>query len=98
MWRGPIIAENITQAAIDGSFLQERAIERPRHKLIIRKYDTGTEFRNGELYDVETDPRASVNLGSKQLRIVGTVESELESWCRKTQDNIGVELAHFALS
>lgn len=61
-WTDPIIIENIPQAAIDGSFFQERAVRTARHKLILRKFDMTPSFRDGELYDLESDPAESVNL------------------------------------
>jgi arylsulfatase A-like enzyme len=97
-WTDPIIIENIPQAAIDGSYFQERAIRTARHKLILRKFDMSPEFRDGELYDLEADPGESMNIYSKQPRLVATLASQLESWSRQTQDNIGVELARFTLT
>jgi hypothetical protein len=95
-WRDPIIIENIRQAAIDGSFFQERAIQTARHKLILRKFEMRSEFRDGELYDLEADPGESVNIYSKQPGLVATLASQLEPWARQTQDDVGVELAGFA--
>ena len=95
-WRDPVIIQNIPQAAIDGSFFQERAIRKARHKLILRKFDMGPEFRDGELYDLDADPGESVNIYLKQPRLVAALASQLENWSRQTQDNIGLELARFA--
>ena len=94
-WTDPVIIENIPQAAINGSFFQERAVRTARHKLILRKFDMNPSFRDGELYDLESDPAESVNLYSKRPELVATLAGQLESWARRTQDNIGVELAHY---
>lgn len=95
-WKDPIVIENISQAPIGGSFFQERAIRTARHKLILRRFDQSPEFRAGELYDLEADPGESVNVYSSQPRLVTTLASQLEEWSRRTQDNLGLDLARFA--
>jgi arylsulfatase A-like enzyme len=94
-WTEPVIIENVPMAAIDGSFFQERAIRTARHKLILRKFDSGSAFRPGELYDLQADPAESANLYAKQQQIVTELAGQLERWARRTQDNIGLELARY---
>jgi arylsulfatase A-like enzyme len=97
-WNEPVIVQNIPQHQIDGSFYDERAVRTARHKLILRKYDAQPEFRPGELYDLTADAGEAVNIYSRQPQVVRTLASELESWARRTQDNIAVELARYARS
>ena len=95
-WTDPVIVENIPQSMIDGSFFQERAIRTVRHKLILRKFDAGPEFRTGELYDLEADPGESVNLYSNHVNLVVELAKGLEQWARNTGDETGLQLARYA--
>ena len=95
-WTDPVVIENIPQAAIDGSFFEERTIRTVRHKLILRKFDKDPVFREGELYNLESDPAESVNLYSKDPgRSSAALSSQLESWAKRPQDSLGIELAHY---
>jgi arylsulfatase A-like enzyme len=95
-WTDPVIVENIPQSMIDGSFFQERAIRTARHKLILRKFDAGPEFRTGELYDLEADPGEFVNLYSNHVNLVVELAKGLEQWARNTGDETGLQLARYA--
>lgn len=92
-WQQPVILENVPQAAIDGSLFDERAVRTARHKLILRKYDLSPEFRPGELYDIEADGAESINLYSKQPKLVADLAGHLEKWARATRDDTALELA-----
>lgn len=61
-WSRPIITQNIAQAAIDGSYFEERAIRTEKWKLILRKFDINPRHRVDELYDMESDPEEKKNL------------------------------------
>ena len=88
--------ENIPQATIDGSYYQERAVRTARHKLILRKFAAGPEFRAGELYDLESDPGEAVNLYRKDANLIVDLAKGLEGWSRSTGDEIGLQLARYA--
>jgi arylsulfatase A-like enzyme len=96
LWAQPVIIQNIPQAAIDGSFFDERAIRTARHKLILRKYDQPPALRPGELYDLQADPGERTNLYANQSQLVATLARQLEDWARATEDDTALELARFA--
>ncbi|MCC6389473.1 MAG: sulfatase-like hydrolase/transferase [Bryobacterales bacterium] len=82
-WRRPIVMENIPQAAIDGSFYEERALRTERYKLILRKFDNRPELRPGELYDLQTDPREERNLYPHSQALVKQLAGQLAAWGRQ---------------
>jgi arylsulfatase A-like enzyme len=96
IWAEPIIVQNIPQAAIDGSFFDERAIRTARHKLILRKCDQSPAFRPGELYDLQGDPGERANLYATQPQLIAGLAKHLEDWARSTGDDTALELARFA--
>lgn len=97
-WREPVILQNVPQRGIDGSLYDERAIRTARHKLILRKFDVRPELRPGELYDLDSDPGETANLYAKQPKLVAQLAGQLETWGRRTRDELAVELARYAVS
>jgi arylsulfatase A-like enzyme len=95
-WAEPVILQNIPQAAIGGSFFDERAVRTAGHKLILRKYDQSPAIRPGELYDLQADPDERVNLYPNQPQLTATLAKHLENWARATEDDTALELAQFA--
>ena len=95
VWAEPVIVQNVPQAAIDGSFFDERALRTARHKLILRKYDKAPVLRPGELYDLKTDPVERVNLYANQPQLVAQLAKQLEKWAHRTGDDTALELAQY---
>jgi arylsulfatase A-like enzyme len=95
-WRRPIVMENIPQAAIDGSFYEERALRTDRYKLILRKFDNRPELRPGELYDLQADRKEERNLYSHSPALVKQLAGQLAAWGRQYQDPLSVELGAWA--
>lgn len=92
-WDRPIVVENLPQAAIDGSFYEERALRNERYKLILRLFDNRPAIRPGELYDVEADPGESRNLWSEKPSVVREMADTLRGWGEETRDELAVRLA-----
>jgi hypothetical protein len=94
-WDRPIVMENLPQAALDGSFYEERALRTEQHKLIIRKFDNRPDLRPGELYDLRTDPEEKRNLWAGGNQTVRQLSGVLEQWAHKHGDEVGVELGRY---
>lgn len=92
-WQRPVVLENVSQKGIDGSYYDERAVRTERHKLILRKFDIRPEMRAGELYDLSADPEESINLYSKEPKLVSELAGELAKWARATRDEAGLDMA-----
>jgi hypothetical protein len=97
-WNRPIILQNIPQAAIDGSYYDERALRNERHKLILRKYEQRPELRPGELYDLQQDPKESRNLYASESHreTVRQMARSLQAWGKERRDSLSVELGAWA--
>ena len=96
-WDRPIVVENFPQAAIDGSFYEERALRNERYKLILRLFDNRPAIRPGELYDLSADPGETRNLWSGKPAVVREMAGTLRTWGRETRDELAVRLADGAL-
>ena len=94
-WTEPMIVENIPQAAIDGSYFDERAVRTEHHKLILRKFDARPDMRAGELYDLRSDREEKRNLWSSQKETVRQLSRQLEQWAHAQKDEVGVDLGRF---
>jgi arylsulfatase A-like enzyme len=92
-WDRPIVVENIPQAAIDGSFYDERALRNERYKLILRLFDNRPAIRPGELYDLSADPDETRNLWSEKASVVREMSETLRSWGGETRDELAILLA-----
>ena len=97
-WDRPIVIENLPQAAIDGSFYDERALRNERYKLILRLFDNRPAIRPGELYDLSADPGETRNLWSERPEVVREMAETLRSWGRETRDDLAVQLADGAVA
>jgi arylsulfatase A-like enzyme len=97
-WNRPIILQNIPQAAIDGSYYDERALRNERYKLILRKFEQRPELRPGELYDLQQDPKESRNLYASESRreTVRQMARLLQAWGKERRDPLSVELGAWA--
>jgi len=93
-WDRPIIIENLPQAAIDGSFYEERAIRWKQWKLILRLFDNRPAIRPGELYDLSADPDEKRNLWNDQPAVVKDLAQRLVQWGEQTQDPLAVRLGN----
>ncbi len=96
-WERPVVVENLPQAAIDGSFYEERAIRFENWKLILRLFDNRPAIRPGELYDLTADPGETRNLFADQPDIVKSMAERLRTWAEQTQDDLAGRLADGAL-
>ncbi|MFN7934338.1 MAG: sulfatase-like hydrolase/transferase [Bryobacteraceae bacterium] len=94
-WTEPVILENIPQAAMDGSYFDERAVRTEHHKLILRKFDARPEMRAGELYDLRVDKEEKRNLWASQRETVRQLSRQLEQWAHAQKDEVGLELAGY---
>ncbi|MCB9383251.1 MAG: sulfatase-like hydrolase/transferase [Bryobacterales bacterium] len=92
-WDRPIVVENLPQAAIDGSFYEERALRTERYKLILRLFDNNPAIRPGELYDLTADPDEKHNLYSQKPDVVRDMAATLRAWGLETHDELAVQLA-----
>jgi arylsulfatase A-like enzyme len=91
------VVENIPQAAIDGSFYDERALRTERYKLILRLFDNRPAIRPGELYDLAEDPDETRNLYAEKPDVVREMAGTLRAWGGETRDELAVRLADGAL-
>lgn len=91
-WDGPVVVQNFPQAAIDGSFYEERAIRFENWKLILRLFDNRPAIRPGELYDLDADPGESRNLYGRQPETVRAMADRLVAWGERTKDDLAVRL------
>jgi arylsulfatase A-like enzyme len=96
-WTRPVVIENIPQAAISGSFYEERAIRTERYKLIVRKFDNRPEYRTGELYDLLDDPMEGRNVWGRQPDLLERLAEQLRDWGRGYHDPLGVELGEWTI-
>jgi|GEM_PF-1358669 len=96
-WEQPLVIENLPQAAIDGSFYEERAIRWERWKLVLRAFDNRPVYRPGELYDLEADPEENRNLYASKADVVKDLARRLQAFGERTEDALSVELAKAAL-
>jgi arylsulfatase A-like enzyme len=96
-WDRPIVIENIPQAAIDGSFYDERALATERWKLILRLFDNRPSIRPGELYDRAADPGEQTNLFAQRPEVVRELAATLRDWAVEMRDPTGQTLAEGAL-
>ena len=87
-WTEPVIIENIPQAAMDGSYFDERAVRTEHHKLILRKFDARPEMRAGELYDLRADKDEKRNLWTAQRETVRQLSRQLEQWAHAQRDEL----------
>jgi len=97
-WASPIVMQNIPLRAIDGTFYDERAVRLERHKLILRKYHAGAEFRPGELYDLQADPGETRNLYevAAHRSAVASLAATLRTWGRQYRDDLAEQLGEWA--
>ncbi len=93
-WDRPIVIENLPQAAIDGSFYDERALRNERYKLILRLFDNRPSIRPGELYDIAADPDETRNLWNERPEVVREMAETLRTWGEETRDELAVQLAN----
>jgi arylsulfatase A-like enzyme len=96
-WTRPVVIENIPQAAISGSFYEERAIRTERYKMIVRKFDNRPEHRTGELYDLLDDPMEGKNVWGRQPPLLERLAEQLRDWGRGYHDPLSVELGEWTL-
>ena len=98
-WDRPIVIQNIPQEPIEGSLYDERALRTERHKLILRRFDSGAAFRPGELYDLTEDPGERNNLyaASSHSRVLQELAVTLRDWGKGTEDQAAVDLADWVL-
>ncbi len=96
-WDRPIVVENLPQAAIDGSFYEERALRNERYKLIVRLFDNRPAIRPGELYDLREDPDETRNLWSERPGVVREMAETLRGWGEQTRDGLAIRLGDGAL-
>jgi arylsulfatase A-like enzyme len=97
-WKRPVIIQNIPQAAIEGSFYEERTIREERFKLVLRKFINKPYLRPGELYDMKADPGEAKNL-YEVPRFRSTIQElaqHMKSWGEETDDELAVELGAWA--
>jgi arylsulfatase A-like enzyme len=92
-WDRPVVMQNIPQRGIDGSYYDERAIRDERYKLILRKFQLRPEFRPGELYDLQSDPKEQRNLWEQQPAMVKRMAGKLREWGARYRDELSLELA-----
>ncbi len=96
-WEQPVVIQNLPQAAIDGSFYEERAIRWERWKLILRRFDNRPELRPGELYDIEADPEEDRNVYAARPEIVRDMAHRLSAFGERTEDALSVRLGRWAM-
>ncbi|MBI3697202.1 MAG: sulfatase-like hydrolase/transferase [Acidobacteria bacterium] len=88
-WKAPVFLQNITQKAVDGRPLIERAVRTEKWKLILRD-----RLRN-ELYNLEEDPGETNDLfpdprwKAKGKELAGLILD----WGRRLEDQVAVGLA-----
>ena len=95
-WERPVVIQNLPQAAIDGSFYEERAIRFERWKLILRRFDNRPELRPGELYDIEADPGETRNVYADRAEVVREMAGRLREFGERVEDPLSVELGEWA--
>ena len=94
-WRRPVVLQNIAMTALDGSLFQDRALRTERHKLIVRRFDTGNHppHRLCELFDMSADPGETVNLATapEHRGTVRDLAGQLLAWGEEEADALAVE-------
>jgi arylsulfatase A-like enzyme len=95
-WDRPVVMQNVPQAAVDGSYYDERAIRDERYKLILRDFDARPELRPGELYDLRSDPKEKNNLYSTEPAIVKRLAGMLKTWGGENGDDRATRLGAWA--
>ncbi|MBI1352917.1 MAG: sulfatase-like hydrolase/transferase [Acidobacteria bacterium] len=96
-WEAPCVMQNLPQAAIDGSFYEERAIRWERWKLVLRLFDNRPAYRPGELYDIDADPEENNNLYASKPDVVNDLAARLKAFGERTEDELAVRLGNWAL-
>jgi len=93
-WTRPVVIENVSGKAIGGFLFRERAIRTKRWKMILRKFDAGTD-RADELYDLERDPGETRNQFSlpESQAVIQELAAMPRKWGEDTADPLAVEVA-----
>jgi len=98
-WTRPIVIENVSGKAIGPSLYRERAIRTEKWKMILRKFDVGTD-RADELYDMQRDPGETRNVFDlpESRSVIRELCELLRTWGERTADPLGLELASRSLA
>ena len=61
-WTRPVLMENLSQKALQGSQFEDRGIRFENWKMILRRFDNDPKQRSEELYDLQSDPEEVRNV------------------------------------
>jgi arylsulfatase A-like enzyme len=94
-WTRAIVIENVSEKPLKGSLWDERAIRFGRWKLITRLFETDSDLRADELYDLDSDPEERRNvLNEPSSRAAARQLAErLAQWAKETRDPVAEKLA-----
>jgi choline-sulfatase len=94
-WPTPVFMQNVPEAAIDGSWFDERAMRTEKWKLVLRDFNADPRVRNNALYDIENDPEEVTNLYSDkkyQEQLIKQLEIMLAN-AKNLDDKTAIKLA-----
>ena len=94
-WTRPMLMENLSQRALQGSQFEDRAIRYERWKMILRRFEDNSRLRADELYDLREDPAEARNLFADAGRrgTVRELAGMMKKSAQETGDALGAELA-----
>jgi arylsulfatase A-like enzyme len=94
-WPVPIFIQNVPEAAIDGSWFDERAMRTEKWKLVLRDFTADPRVRNNAFYNIQSDPGETTNLyGNKEHRKVLLEQLEIMlATATNLRDDLTIEMA-----